>query len=243
MVLLGEKIESEEFFMIVNFSVAIDGPAGAGKSSVAGEISKRFKIFHLNTGALYRSVAFYFLKNNDGCVEDLKLEKEIEKCKLKVRFFNNKQQVFVNGKRVDEKIMGSEVAKAASFISQNFSVREHILKIEREFSKNNGVVMDGRDIGTVVLPNADVKIFLTASLKIRAFRRFEELKLKGFDVNFSDILKDIEMRDLNDVNRKIAPLKIAKDAVVIDSGDLTLSQTVDGVADVIYKFILKEQRN
>ena len=225
------------------FSVAIDGPAGAGKSSVAEAVARKFKIFHLDTGALYRAIGLYFLRKDKLLQENLNFQKELECCNLKLNFNEGKQQIFVNGEIVDEEIRNSTVANAASFVSQNFEVREYVLKIERDFAKRNGVIMDGRDIGTVVLPEADVKIFLTASLKVRAFRRFEELKLKGENVNFSDVLKDIKKRDLNDVNRKIAPLKIAKDAVVVNNDNLNLEQSVEKVESVICKFLLKEQKN
>ena len=225
------------------FSVAIDGPAGAGKSSVAERVAKKFKIFHLDTGALYRAIGFYFLNVGKLTEENLNFQKELKYCNLELKFNEGIQQIFVNGDIVDEYIRNSEVAKAASFVSQNFEVREYVLKIEREFAKNNGVVMDGRDIGTVVLPDADVKIFLTASLKVRALRRFEELKFKGFNVNSSDVLKEIKARDLNDVKRKIAPLKIAKDAIIVNNDNLTLEQSVERVESFIYKILLKEQKN
>ncbi len=222
-------------------SIAIDGPAGAGKSSVAKKVSKKLKFLYLDTGALYRSLAYYFLKFDISIKDSLKIEEILNKCEMKFLYDKREgQQIFINEDRVDGFIRNNEISMAASNISKNFVVRKFLLKIQRNFAKKNSVVMDGRDIGTVVLPNANLKIFLTASLKVRATRRFEELIKNGSNVKFEEVLKDIEKRDFNDINRKIAPLKIADDAVVIDSSDLSLKESVEMVISLVEKIDLEE---
>ncbi len=215
--------------------IAIDGPAGAGKSSIAKAVAKRFNINHLDTGLLYRAVGFYMLQKGGLYDENFDLEKELENFKLKIKYYDEKQHILINDNVVEKELRNSDVSMAASFVSKNFVVRRYLLKLQQDFAKNNGVVMDGRDIGTVVLKDANVKIFLTASLQVRAFRRFEELKLKGEKIELEQVLEDIKKRDFNDKERKISPLKIAKDAKIVDSSKLTLKQSIEKVISIIEK--------
>ena len=215
--------------------IAIDGPAGAGKSSIAKAVAKRFNINHLDTGLLYRAVGFYMLQKGGLYDENFDLEKELENFKLKIKYNDEKQHILINDNVVEKELRNSDVSMAASFVSKNFVVRRYLLKLQQDFAKKNGVVMDGRDIGTVVLKDANVKIFLTASLQVRAFRRFEELKLKGEKIELEQVLEDIKKRDFNDKERKISPLKIAKDAKIVDSSKLTLKQSIEKVISIIEK--------
>lgn len=215
--------------------IAIDGPAGAGKSSIAKAVAKRFNINHLDTGLLYRAVGFYMLQKGGLYDENFDLEKELENFKLKIKYYDEKQHILINDNVVEKELRNSDVSMAASFVSKNFVVRRYLLKLQQDFAKKNGVVMDGRDIGTVVLKDANVKIFLTASLQVRAFRRFEELKLKGEKIELEQVLEDIKKRDFNDKERKISPLKIAKDAKIVDSSKLTLKQSIEKVISIIEK--------
>lgn len=221
------------------YSVAIDGPAGAGKSSIAKMVSKKTGVLYLDTGALYRAFGYYFIKNNISVEDLIEVEDAILKCDIKI-FCEDEQKVFVNGKRVDKLIRNDEVSMVASLISKNITIRKHLLKIQREYAKNNSVIMDGRDIGTVVLPDADLKIFLTARVEVRAKRRFEELLKNGYDIDYEEVLKSIKERDLNDSKREIAPLKVADDAVVIDTSDISLEESVNKVIFLIRKINLEE---
>lgn len=226
-----------------HFNIAIDGPAGAGKSSISYFVSKKLKILHLDTGALYRALAYYLMSCNFSYEENegkFNLKEKLKSCSVSVKFCEDVQKIFVSGIRVDEFIRTEKVASFASLISKNAYVRKFLLNLQRDLANNNSLIMDGRDIGTVVLPNADLKIFLTASLKVRALRRFKELKLKGNSISFSEVLKEIENRDFNDVNRKISPLKAAKDAVILNTTNLTIEESVDTIVKLAKKFVLEE---
>ena len=222
------------------FNIAIDGPAGAGKSSISFLVSKRLKILHLDTGALYRALAYHLTNCPNFYEVNFNLEEKLKGCNIEVEFCEGVQKIFVNEIRVDEFIRTEKIANAASLISKNICVRKFLLNLQRDFAAKNNLIMDGRDIGTVVLPNADLKIFLTASLNVRALRRFKELKLKGVSVCFSDVLKDVKERDLNDVKRKISPLKAAKDAVILDTTNLTVEESVSSIIKLAEKFVLGE---
>lgn len=196
---------------------------------------------YLDTGALYRALGYYFLKKNISIENSLEIENIVNNCDVKLLYDDIKgQKIFVNGKRVDEFIRNNEVSMAASIISKSFVVRRFLLKIQRNFAKKSSVIMDGRDIGTVVLPNADLKIFLTASLEVRAKRRFEQLLRNGYNMKFEEVLNDIKKRDLNDSKRKISPLKIADNAVVIDTSSLSLKESVEKVISLVKKINLEE---
>lgn len=217
-------------------NVAIDGPVGAGKSSVARECAKRLGIIYVDTGALYRSCALFCVRNNvDISPENEQAVSELlnSKLDLSIKLEDGTQHVIVNGEDVSDEIRTLEISKAASAVSALPSVRAFLLGMQRDIASKNSVIMDGRDIGTVILPNADIKIFITARPEIRAKRRYDELVAKGSDVTLGEVLVEVNRRDFNDMNRKEAPLKQAPDAILLDTSDLDFEQTVSGVTDLI----------
>ena len=215
------------------FNVAIDGPSGAGKSSVSKEAAKRMGFIHIDTGALYRSLAYSAIKNKININDEISLKNMLNMTKINIEFQDGVQNVILNGENVNDKIRTEEVSKGASDISKIPMIRAFLLDLQRDLARENNVVMDGRDIGTVVLPNADVKIFITASPEQRAERRYKELLAKGEKVVYNDILEKLIYRDQQDTHREIAPLKPCDDAVIIDTSDLDFSQSVNAVLDVI----------
>ena len=215
------------------FNVAIDGPSGAGKSSVSKEAAKRMGFIHIDTGALYRSLAYSAIKNKININDEISLKNMLNMTKINIEFQDGVQNVILNGENVNDKIRTEEVSKGASDISKIPMIRAFLLDLQRDLARENNVVMDGRDIGTVVLPNADVKIFITASPEQRAERRYKELLAKGEKVVYNDILEKLIYRDHQDTHREIAPLKPCDDAVIIDTSDLDFSQSVNAVIDVI----------
>ena len=215
------------------FNVAIDGPSGAGKSSVSKEAAKRMGFIHIDTGALYRSLAYSAIKNKININDEISLKNMLNMTKINIEFQDGVQNVILNGENVNDKIRTEEVSRGASDISKIPMIRAFLLDLQRDLARENNVVMDGRDIGTVVLPNADVKIFITASPEQRAERRYKELLAKGEKVVYNDILEKLIYRDHQDTHREIAPLKPCDDAVIIDTSDLDFSQSVNAVLDVI----------
>lgn len=214
-------------------SVAIDGPAGAGKSTVARAISREMSFVYVDTGALYRAIGLYMIKNRiDG---DESIVSYLNKVKVDLKFVDNEQKIFLCGEEVSGEIRTPEVSMMASRVSAILAVREFLLDLQRDLAKKNNVIMDGRDIGTVILPDADVKIFLTASLEKRAQRRYKEMLEKGLNVTYDGILSDIKKRDYDDSHRKVAPLKPAADAILVDTSDYNLEESIKLVLDVIRK--------
>ena len=216
-------------------NIAIDGPAGAGKSSIAREISRRLGIIYLDTGALYRAVGLYMIKNDVDFKKTDRVVLALKNCEISIRYVGKIQKVFLCGEDISDFIRSDQVSMAASDVSAICQVREYLLDLQRDIAKNHDVVMDGRDIGTVVLPDANVKIFLTASINSRAKRRFNELVEMGQEVKFEDVLKYIKQRDLQDTNRKFAPLKMADDAILVDTTNLSLEESVENVLKIIKK--------
>ena len=216
-------------------SVAIDGPAGAGKSSVAKAVSAKLGYIYVDTGALYRAVGLYMTGKGIDTKSAEAVSKMIEKdnIDINIAFSDGVQHVILNGEDVNGMIRTPEISMAASNVSAVPAVRQFLFDLQRDLAKKNNVIMDGRDIGTVVLPNAQVKVFLTASAEERANRRCKELRGKGMEVNFDKILADIKIRDEQDMNRPIAPLKAADDATVIDSSDMPFEEVVDTLVCVI----------
>ena len=214
-------------------SVAIDGPAGAGKSTIAKTVSKKLGFIYVDTGALYRTIGLKFM--NEGYDEDLNCDigKILEGTKVDIKFINGEQRVFLNGEDVSELIRTPKASLMASAVSAKPEVRAFLLEMQRRLARENNVIMDGRDIGTVVLPDATVKIFLTASAEERAKRRYKELTAKGMEVNYDEVLADIEKRDYNDSHREIAPLKPAEDSVLADTSKCDLEQSVDLILSII----------
>lgn len=206
-------------------AVAIDGPAGAGKSTLARRLAKHKGFIYVDTGALYRAIGLKMLRNNISC-DDLKaVEQLLATTELDIRFIDGEQVVMLDNENVNGLIRTPEVSMMASDCSALPAVRAFLLDMQRNLAKRNSVVMDGRDIGTVVLPDAKVKIFLTASPLARAKRRFNELVEKGIKAELEEVLKDIEQRDYNDSHRAIAPLKQAEDATLVDTTELDLEQS------------------
>lgn len=215
--------------------IAIDGPAGSGKSTVAKLISKKYNIPYLDTGAMYRALG-YFLNTEKIDVNDEKtVIKKLDDIQMQIQFDNETQHVIVNGIDTTPFIRNYEVSKLASDVSKHKDVRIKLVSIQREFAENNSVVLDGRDIGTYVLPNAKFKFYLTATPEERAKRRCKEMKDKGIDIEYNAVLADINQRDYNDSHRAVAPLKKADDAIEID----TTGYSINKVLDLIEKEINK----
>ena len=214
-------------------SVAIDGPAGAGKSTLSRAAAKKLGYIYVDTGALYRTVGLKFL--NLGYDTQLKcdIDKILEDTRIDIKFIDNEQRVFLDGNDVSDKIRTPEASMMASAVSAKPPVRAFLLEMQRKLARENNVLMDGRDIGTVVLPNATVKIFLTASAEVRAKRRYNELLEKGMDVNYQEIYDDMVKRDYNDSHRAIAPLKPAEDSVLADTSDCTFDGSLKLILDII----------
>lgn len=217
--------------MIVN--IAIDGPAGAGKSTIAKTAAKELGFIYVDTGALYRTVGLNALRmgKNTKSAEDV--VPTLEGLEVSLRFVDGEQRVFLGEEDVSSAIRQNEVSMAASNVSAIPKVREFLFDLQRDIAKKNNCIMDGRDIGTVVLPDAKIKIYLTASAEARADRRFKELTEKGQQVEYDVILKEIKERDFQDMNREIAPLKQAADAVLVDTTELTLAESIEYMIKVI----------
>lgn len=214
-------------------NVAIDGPAGAGKSSIAKAAAKVLGYIYVDTGALYRAIALNAVRNN--VVDDTDaLTAMLENTSVKLQFDENGNQcVILNGEDVSSLIRTSEISMGASKVSAVPAVRAFLLNLQRDIAKNNNVIMDGRDIGTVVLPNADVKIFLTASPECRAERRYKELVEKGENITFEEVLEDVNNRDYQDSHREIAPLKPSETSVIADTTGNSLEESTDLIVKII----------
>ncbi|MCM1165998.1 MAG: (d)CMP kinase [Lachnospiraceae bacterium] len=214
-------------------SVAIDGPVGAGKSTIARAAAERLNFIYCDTGALYRAVGLYCHRNGVNMREPSEVAAAMSAIDPEIRLENGVQRIFLNGEDVSEEIRLPEISMAANAVSAVPEVRAALLDLQRGIAEKNSVIMDGRDIGTVVLPNADVKIFLTAKPEIRAKRRYDELAAKGADVTFEEVLSDLNKRDYNDSHRAAAPLRQAPDAVLADTSELDFGQSVDLVCGLI----------
>ncbi len=216
----------------MSYSIAIDGPAGAGKSTIAKLIAKKKNYIYVDTGAMYRAMALFFLESGVAPDEQDKIAEACKDVDVTISYENGEQIVWLNGRNVNGLIRTEEVGKMASASSANKDVREKLVELQRALAEKESVVMDGRDIGTVVLPNANVKVYLTASSRVRAVRRYEELKAKGEQYDLEVIEKDIIERDYRDMNRDISPLKQAEDAVLLDSSDMTIEEVADAVIEM-----------
>lgn len=219
-------------------AVAIDGPAGAGKSTIAQKVASELGFIYVDTGALYRTIAFACINKEIDITNLNAVSGILEHTDIRVVFFNGEQKVLLNDEDVSDKIRTEKVSMAASAVSAIPQVRKFLLDLQRNFAKTDNVIMDGRDIGTVVLPNAQVKIFLTASPETRADRRYKQLIEKGKKPDYNKILEDIIKRDYNDSHREIAPLKPAEDSVLVDTTSLTLEQSISKIAEIIKEQIL-----
>lgn len=216
-------------------AVAIDGPSGAGKSTIAKLLAKELRFIYVDTGALYRAIGYMALRQGISLQDAAGIEALLPDLRLEIRYMDGSQRVLVNGEDVSDKIRTPEVSMAASAVSSLPAVRRFLLDLQRDMAKTNNVIMDGRDIGTVVLPDARVKIFLTASAEVRARRRFEELKEKGVPTTYDEVLADMEKRDYDDSHRAAAPLKAAEDAILVDTSSLDLDGAVSAIKAVVEK--------
>ena len=208
-------------------SIAIDGPSGAGKSTLAKMLAKEFGFIYVDTGAIYRSVGLYVLRKGISSKDAEAVTNVLGEINIEMKYENGTQLMILNGEDVSGLIRTPEVSIYASDVSAMPNVRQFLLEMQRKIARENSVIMDGRDIGTVVLPNAEIKIFLTASAEARAYRRFLELKEKGIVTTYEEVLKDQKYRDENDSNRAIAPLKPAPDSIMVDTTDYNLQESAE----------------
>ncbi len=215
------------------YLIAIDGPVGAGKSTVAKITAKKLNIIYVDTGAMYRAVGLYVTRKGLDTKKSEDVNSVLNEINLDVKLSNEGQMIFLNGEDVTKLIRTPEISMAASNVSAIPEVRVKLVDMQRKLAETKSVIMDGRDIGTVVLPNATTKIYLNAELDERADRRYKELIKKGQDVTFEDVKADIVKRDTNDMSRAVSPLKKADDAIELDTTGLTLEEVVDKVIDII----------
>lgn len=213
----------------MGFNIAIDGPAGAGKSTIAKNVAKELSFLYVDTGAMYRAIALYFLNNGIDYTQETTVSPLLSDISVTLAYEKGEQQIFLNGENVSGSIRKEEVGNTASVTSAYPSVRKKLLSLQQEIAGQQDVIMDGRDIGTCVLPDAPLKIYLTASVETRARRRFDELTAKGVSCSMEEICADIKERDDRDMHRAISPLCQAKDAILVDSSDMTISQVTDRI--------------
>ena len=226
--------------MAKKISIAIDGPAGAGKSTIAKRLAKELGYMYVDTGAIYRTVAYFFdlwgvaPKDIDG------ITRYIDELNIAIEYDEEGvQHMIMNGIDVTDDIRTPEISQKASLVSAHAIVRDMLLDMQRDVAKQHDVIMDGRDIGTVVLPKATVKIFLTASAEVRAKRRCEELTAKGMKANYNQVLKDIQQRDYQDTHREVAPLKMCRDSVKLDTSELDIDGVIAAMKEIIQKKVSK----
>lgn len=219
----------------MSYSIAIDGPAGAGKSTIAKRIAKELSFIYVDTGAMYRAMALYFIKKGIDPTDGEKIAAECERADISIEYRNGEQVVLLDGEDVTDRLRTEEAGKMASATSVYPQVRRKLVELQRKLAASANVVMDGRDIGTCVLPGAQLKIYLTASAHTRAERRYAELRAKGEHISLETIEQDIMDRDARDMNREYAPLRQAEDAVLIDSSDLTIEEVVEKILELAGK--------
>lgn len=216
-------------------SIAIDGPAGAGKSTIAKKIAKELGFIYVDTGAMYRAMALYFIRSHIAAEDEKAIEAACPDVSVSITYVDGEQQVLLNGENVNGLIRTEEVSRMTSASSKNKAVRMKLVDLQRELADKENVVMDGRDIGTYVLPNATAKVYLTASVKERARRRYEEQAARGAECTLEEIARDIEARDKQDMNREFAPLKQAEDAVLVDSSAMTIDEVAAAIIAIYEK--------
>lgn len=214
--------------------IAIDGPSGAGKSTIAKTLAKKLNFIYIDTGAMYRSVGLFALRKGiDIKNQPDKVSEVLDEINLTIRYEEGVQHIFLNGEDVSDKIRTPEVSIAASAVAVIPAVRLKLVELQRQLAAKSDVIMDGRDVGTYILPDAEIKIFLTATVEDRARRRFEELLQKGTETTFEEVLEDMKWRDKNDSSREFSPLKAADDAILVDTTGNTLEQSVQLMSDMI----------
>jgi len=219
----------------MSVNIAIDGPAGAGKSTIAKAVAKELEFIYVDTGAMYRAMALYLLQQGISPKETEKMEEACAKAEISIIYEEGAQQVLLNGENVTGLLRQEEVGNMASVSSANPKIREKLVELQRILASRENVVMDGRDIGTCVLPNAQVKVYLTASARTRALRRCKELEEKGISCVLEEIEADINERDHRDMTREISPLKQAEDAVLLDSSDMTIEEVKEAIISLYKK--------
>lgn len=218
-----------------HINIAIDGPGGAGKSSISRTVAGELGFIHVDTGAMYRAIALYALQHD--CLEEEKIVQEIDRISVELKFIGGMQRVLLGGEDVTDFIRSPEVSMAASRVSAVGAVRAHLLDLQKKIAAENNVIMDGRDIGAVVLPHADLKIYLTASAEERASRRYLELREKPDCPPYEKILEDIQQRDYADMHREIAPLQQAADAVLVDTTNMGFNEVVEHITAMIHEIL------
>lgn len=216
----------------MSYNIAIDGPAGAGKSTIARRVAAKMQYIYVDTGAMYRAIALYLMRAGVSGDDTEQIAQRCAEAQVSIAYQDGEQIVLLNGENVNGMIRTEEVGRMASKSSAVPLVRELLLNLQRDLAARENVIMDGRDIGTCILPDADAKIFLTASVAVRAKRRFEEEKAKGGTSTYEEIEQKIISRDRDDMNRAIAPLRQAEDAVLVDSSDLTIDQVADRIMEI-----------
>ena len=217
----------------MSFNIAIDGPAGAGKSTIAKAVAEKLGFIYVDTGAMYRAIALYLLRHGVDPDREEELEKALEEIEIRLQYDNGVQQILLNGENVSSLIRTEEVSQMASVSSAKAKVRSALLDLQRNMAAEYDVIMDGRDIGTAILPNARLKIFLTASSQARANRRFLEYQEKGIACDFETIKAEIEERDRRDTQREVSPLRQAADAVLLDTSDMTIEEVTDSILSMV----------
>ena len=223
----------------MGFNVAVDGPAGAGKSTVAKAAAKAAELVYVDTGAMYRAIGLYLLEKGADIRDEEAVKKLLPEISVSIVYEEGVQKVLLNGNDVSGRIRTQEVGEAASVTSAYGAVREKLLHLQRELAASSDVIMDGRDIGTNILPDADLKVYLTAAVSVRAKRRYTELVEKGEEADLSEIEKEIEERDERDMHRGIAPLKKAPEAVLLDTSDMNIDQAVKALLVLIFERRIK----
>ncbi len=224
----------------MGFKIAIDGPAGAGKSTMAKAIASKLNYIYIDTGAMYRAMALFLIRNGIDSLEEEKISRKCQEADITIQHVNGEQIVYLNEENVNTLIRTEQVGNMASASSVNRDVRQKLVELQRKLAETDDVVMDGRDIGTQVLPDADLKIYLTADPEVRAKRRYAELLEKGMDADFEKIKADIVERDHRDMTREISPLKKAKDAILLDTSEFEIEQSIASILG-LYEACLKNK--
>lgn len=219
----------------MSFNIAMDGPAGAGKSTIAKAVAKKLNIIYVDTGSMYRAMAYYMISHGVNIEDDAAVIANCDDANVTLKYEEGVQIVYLNGENVNAYLRTEEVGNATSKITVLPKVRQRITALQQELAAAEDCIMDGRDIGTCVLPNADVKIYLTASSEVRAKRRYIELQEKGQECDLLQIQKDMEERDYRDMHREVSPLKQAEDAILVDSSDMSLQEVIDSILELVSK--------
>jgi cytidylate kinase len=216
----------------MSYNVAVDGPAGAGKSTIAKAVAKKMNLIYVDTGAMYRAMALFMIREGIDKNDSEAIAKKCKNADITIRYENGEQVVYLNGDNVNSYLRTEEVGNMASVTSPNLTVREKLTELQKKLAAESDCIMDGRDIGTVVLPDAQTKIYLTASSQVRAKRRYDELTQKGETCDIDKIKADIEERDYRDMHRAVSPLKQADDAVYLDTSDMTIEEVIDRIVGI-----------